>query len=76
MTTGEDRSKDRFTNWKLCVLWKLSFRHHGALKLINSSAKSKRFIPQFPTVTPLSTRLWLLSTSCRPGFFKLFGETT
>jgi len=33
MTTGEDRNKDRFKKWKLCGLWKLPFRHHGAIKL-------------------------------------------
>ena len=33
MTTGEDRKKDRLKNWKLCVLWKCTFRHHGAIKL-------------------------------------------
>jgi len=33
MTTGEDRSKDRFKNWKLCGLCKLLFRYHGAIKL-------------------------------------------
>jgi len=33
MTTGEDRRKDRFNNWKLCVLSKLPFRHYGAIKL-------------------------------------------
>ena len=32
MTIGEDRNKDGFKNWKLCVLWKLPFRHHGAVK--------------------------------------------
>jgi len=74
MTTGEDRNKYRFKNWKLCVLWKLRFRHHGAIKLTNSSAKSKRYIPQFPTVTPMSTRLWLLSISYKPGLFKIFGR--
>ena len=30
---GSDRNKGRFKNWKLCVLWKLQFRHHGAIKL-------------------------------------------
>jgi len=25
MTTGEDRNKDRFKDWKLCGIWKLSF---------------------------------------------------
>ena len=33
MTTGENRNKDRFKNWKLCVLWKFPFRHHRAIKL-------------------------------------------
>jgi len=33
MTTDEDRNKDRFKNWKFCILWKLSFRHHGAIRL-------------------------------------------
>ena len=33
MTIGEDRNKDRFKNWKLCVLWNLPFRNHGAKKL-------------------------------------------
>ena len=32
MTTGEDRNKDRFKTWKFCGLWKLPFRHHGAVK--------------------------------------------
>ena len=36
MTTGEDRNKDPYKNWKLCGLWKLPFRHHGALKLTES----------------------------------------
>ena len=38
----------------------------------NSSAKSNRFILQFPTVTPMSTVCDCLSTSYRPGFFKFF----
>ena len=33
MTTGEDWNKDRFKNWKLCGLWKLPFRQHGAINL-------------------------------------------
>ena len=33
MTTGEDRNKDWFKNWKVCCLWKLPFRHHGAKNL-------------------------------------------
>ena len=33
MTTGEDRNKKRFKDWKLCGLWKLPFHHHGAIKL-------------------------------------------
>jgi len=33
MTTGEDRNKNRFKNWKLCRIWKLPLRHHGAIKL-------------------------------------------
>jgi len=33
MTTGEDRKNDQFKNWKLCGLWKLPFRHHGAITL-------------------------------------------
>ena len=36
MTTGEDRNKDPFKNWKLCGLWKLPFRHQRALKLTES----------------------------------------
>jgi len=31
MTTGEDRNEDRVKNWKLCLLWKLPFRNHGAI---------------------------------------------
>jgi len=33
MTTGEDRNKDRFKNWKLCSLWKPPFCHYGEIKL-------------------------------------------
>jgi len=33
MTTGENRNKDRFKNWKLCVLWKPPFRHYGTITL-------------------------------------------
>jgi len=33
MTTDEDRNKVLLKNWKLCGLWKLPFRHHGAIKL-------------------------------------------
>jgi len=33
MTTGEDRSKNRFIKWKFCGIWKLPFRHHGAIML-------------------------------------------
>ena len=44
----------------------------------NSSAKRKRFILQFATVTPLSTRRVCecdtLSNSYRPGLFKIFGR--
>jgi len=36
MTIGEDRNKDQFKNWKLCGLWKLPFRNHGAIKLTQS----------------------------------------
>jgi len=32
MTTDKDRNNDRFKSWKLCGLWKLPFRHHGAIK--------------------------------------------
>ena len=32
VTTGEDRNKYQFKNWMLCGLWKLPFRHHGAIK--------------------------------------------
>jgi len=38
MTTGEDRNKDRFKNWQLCGVWKLPFRHHGAMKLTQNWA--------------------------------------
>ena len=33
MTIGEDRNKVPFKHWRLCALWKLPFRHHGAIKL-------------------------------------------
>ena len=33
MTTGDDRNKDRFKSLKLCGLWILPFRNHGAIKL-------------------------------------------
>jgi len=32
MTTGEDRNKDRFNDWKLCTPWKLPFFNQGAIK--------------------------------------------
>jgi len=44
----------------------------------NSSGKSKRFILQFPTVTPLWRGRWLssltISNSYGPGLFKFFGR--
>ena len=33
MTTGEDRNKDRFKNWKLCVFRRLPFRYYRAVKV-------------------------------------------
>jgi len=33
MTTGGDRNKDRFENWKICGVWKLPFCDHRAIKL-------------------------------------------
>jgi len=42
MTTGEDRKKDRFKNWKICDLWKLpislrSNKAHEELHLLSES---------------------------------------
>jgi len=33
MNIGEDKKKDRFKSWKICGVWKLPLRHHGAIKL-------------------------------------------
>jgi len=73
MTTGEDRNKDRFKPKALRSVKApvLSPRSNKAHQFV---CKIKPFISQFPTVTPLSTRLWLLSTSYRPGLFKFFGR--
>jgi len=54
VTTGEDRDKDRFKNWKLCFLWKLLFRHHGAIKLTQNcvcftNQRINPFVPTFVT---------------------------
>ena len=54
MITGEDRNKDRFKNWKLCVPWKLPFRHHGAVKLTHNCVCFTNpcinvFVPTFVT---------------------------
>jgi len=54
LTTGEDRNKDRFKNWKLCVLRKLPFLHHGAIKLAQNyvcftNPCVKLFVPTFVT---------------------------
>jgi len=48
MTTGEDRNKDQFENWKLCVLLKLPFCHHRAINLTQNCASSP-----VPVLTPL-----------------------
>ena len=42
MTTGEDRKKDRFKNWRICDLWKLPFssrsnKAHVELRLLSES---------------------------------------
>jgi len=46
MTTGEDRNKIRFKNWKLCLLWKLPFRLHGAVKRVTNPCINP-FVPTF-----------------------------
>jgi len=54
MTTGEGRNNDRLKNWKLCVLWNLPFRHHGAIKLAQNCVCFTNpcinlFVPTFVT---------------------------
>jgi len=51
MNTGEDWKKDRFKSRKLCVLRKLLFRHHGAIKLTQNRVCFNNFlgVPSFIT---------------------------
>ena len=68
MTTGEDRNKDRFGNWKLCVLWKLPFCHHRAIKLTHNffALPISVSIPVFGLSSHVNTtpRYLNLSTCC------------
>ena len=74
MTTGEGRNKDRFKNWKLCVLWKSPFRHYGTITLtqicvcfnnpcINPSVPDLRhsWIPPKKTLTSLLAAVYFRS---------------
>jgi len=61
MTTGEDRKKDRFENWKHSCLWKLPFRHHWAIKLTQNRvcmpvrvSTSLFWLPSLVNTTPSS----------------------
>ena len=68
MTTGEDRNKNRFNIWKLCVLWKLQFRHHGA----KSSRRTAFALPirvsiplfRLPSLVNTTPRYLNVSTCC------------
>jgi len=69
MTTGEDRNKDRFKNWKLCVLWKLPFRHHGAIKLTQicvcfNNPYINPSVPDFRLFVNTTPRYLNVSTCC------------
>ena len=57
-----------------CVLKTLLRTSMHALPHTNSSAKSKRFILQFPTVTPSSTRLWLSIQFMQTRALQTFGK--
>ena len=62
MTTGEDRNKDPYKNLKHCGLWKLRFRHHGAIKLTQSCVCFSNpcinpFVPTSVTVETTSRQL-------------------
>ena len=48
------RNKDQFKNWKLCGLWKLLFRHHGAIKLTQNCVcfTNPHINPFVPTFVP------------------------
>ena len=68
MTTGEDRDKDRFKNWNLCVFSKLPFGHHGAIKLMrNCVCFTNPCINRFfrlPSLVNTTPRYLNVSTCC------------
>jgi len=73
MTTCEDRNKDRFKNWKLCVLWKLPFRHHAATKLTQNCVcfTSSASIPLFWHSSIVNTTPMYLNASTYCSVFPL-----
>jgi len=57
-----------------CVLKTLLRRSMHAVPNTNSSAKSQQFLLQFPTVTPLLTRLWLSIQFTYTRALQIFGR--
>jgi len=73
MTTGEDRNKNPFKNWKPCVPWKRTFRHHETIKLTQNCVcfTNPCINPFVPTSVTgeyhpkVLERLHLLQLTCR-----------